>query len=81
MRYDDKTGRFVVNRWAYLNELFAYDVQHENYQNSIVVKKQLEESGFNIKDREHQWDYKEQLKCILTKEGFSERMKRYCELR
>lgn len=26
MRYDEKTDRFTVNRWAYLNELFAYDV-------------------------------------------------------
>jgi len=39
VRYDEKTDRFTVNRWAYLNELFAYDVQHENYLNSIVVKK------------------------------------------
>lgn len=26
-------------------------------------------------------DYKEQLICLLTKEGFADRMKRYCELR
>lgn len=81
VRYDEKSDRFTVNRWAYLNELFAYDVQHENYQNSIIVKKQLEESGFDIKEEERQSDYKEQLKCILTKEGFADRMKRYCELR
>ncbi len=81
VRYDEKSDCFTVNRWAYLNELFAYDVQHENYQNSIIVKKQLEESGFGIKGEESQWDYKEQLKCILVKEGFAERMKRYCELR
>lgn len=81
VRYDEKSDSFTVNRWAYLNELFAYDVQHENYQNSIIVKKQLEESGFDIKEEERQSDYKEQLKCILTKEGFADRMKRYCELR
>ncbi len=81
VRYDEKSDRFTVNRWAYLNELFAYDVQHENYQDSIIVKKQLEESGFRIKDEEKQSDYKEQLKCILVKEGFADRMKRYCELR
>ena len=78
VRYDEKSDSFTVNRWAYLNELFAYDVQHEN---SIIVKKQLEESGFGIKGEENQWDYKEQLKCILVKEGFADRMKRYCELR
>ena len=81
VRYDEKSDCFTVNRWAYLNELFAYDVQHENYQDSIIVKKQLEESGFRIKDEEKQSDYKEQLKCILVKEGFADRMKRYCELR
>ncbi len=81
VRYDEKTDRFTVNRWAYLNELFAYDVQHENYLNRIVVKKQLEDSGFGIKREEKVSDYKEQLKCILTKEGFADRMKRYCELR
>lgn len=81
VRYDEKSDSFTVNRWAYLNELFAYDVQHENYQDSIIVKKQLEESGFGIKGEECQWDYKEQLKCILVKEGFADRMKRYCVLR
>lgn len=81
VRYDEKSDSFTVNRWAYLNELFAYDVQHENYQDSIIVKKQLEESGFGIKGEEKRSDYKEQLKCILVKERFSDRIKRYCELR
>lgn len=81
VRYDEKSDSFTVNRWAYLNELFAYDVQHENYQDSIIVKKQLEESGFGIKGEEKWSDYKEQLKCILVKEGFADRIKRYCELR
>lgn len=81
VRYDEKSDCFTVNRWAYLNELFAYDVQHENYLNSVIVKKQLEDSGFNINKDERISDYKEQLKCILTKEGFTDRMKRYCELR
>lgn len=81
VRYDEKVDRFTVNRWAYLNELFAYDVQHENYKDSIIVKKQLEKSGFGIKGEEKRSDYKEQLKCILVKEGFADRMKRYCELR
>lgn len=81
MRYDEMSDRFTINRWAYLNERFAYDVQHENYLNSVVVKKQLEDSGFGVSEPEKISDYKEQLKCILTKEGFADRMKRYCELR
>lgn len=81
VRYDEKSDSFTVNRWAYLNELFAYDVQHENYQDSIIVKKQLEDSGFQVNEDERRSDYKEQLKCILTKEGFTDRIKRYCGLR
>ena len=81
VRYDERSDCFTVNRWAYLNELFAFDVQRKNYENSIIVKKQLEESGFAIKEEEKRWDYREQLKCILVKEGFADRMKRYCELR
>lgn len=81
VRYDEKSDSFAVNRWAYLNELFAYDVQHENYMNSIVVRKQLENNGFRTDEAEMRSDYEEQLRCILTKCGFAERMKRYCELR
>lgn len=81
VRYDEKSDSFAVNHMAYMNDLFAYDVQHENYQNSIIVKKQLEDSGFSVGASEKMADYKEQLKCILTKEGFADRMKRYCELR
>jgi len=81
VRYDEKSDSFTVNRWAYMNELFAFDVQHENYQDNIIVKKQLEESGFEVSEDERRSDYKEQLKCILTKEGFTDRIKRYCELR
>lgn len=81
VRYDEKSDSFTINHWAYLNELFAFDVQHKNYQDSIIVKKLLENSGFGLKGEEKKSDYKEQLKCILVKEGFADRMKRYCELR
>lgn len=81
VRYDSENDRFVVNRWAYLNDLFAYDVQRENYVNTTVVRNQIEESGMSVKGDPYMSDYQEQLKCILVKEGFSERMKRYCELR
>lgn len=65
VRYDEKSDSFTVNRWAYLNELFAYDVQHENYQDSIIVKKQLEESGFGIKGEEKRSDYKDNTSVIF----------------
>lgn len=81
VRYDADSDKFTVNKWAYLNDLFAYDVQHENYENSIIVKGQLDNSGFETTDGEIMSDYKEQVECILVKEGFAERMKRYCEHR
>ena len=81
VRYESASDKFSVNRWAYLNDLFAYDVQHENYINSIIVKSQLDNSGFDTTDEEIMSDYKEQVECILVKEGFAERMKRYCEHR
>lgn len=79
--YDSVKDRFSINKMAYLNDLFAYDVQKENYQNSLIVKRQLEESGFSVDCQEVQSDYKEQLDCIIKKESFADRMKRYCECR
>lgn len=66
---------------AYLNECFSYDVQKENYLDGIKVRKQLEDSGFNVSGNEVHSDYEEQLECIIRKEGFADRMKRYCEYR
>lgn len=79
--YDSVNQRFSVNRMAYLNDNFSYDVQKENYLDGILVRKQLEDSGFNVNENEVHSDYEEQLECIIKKEGFSDRMKRYCEYR
>ena len=79
--YDSANNCFSVNRMAYLNDCFAFDVQRENYLNGIKVKRQLEDSGFSVSGKEKQSDYGEQLECIIKKEGFADRMKRYCEYR
>ena len=79
--YDETNDRFVVNGMAYLNECFSYDVQKENYLDGIKVRKQLEDSGFDVCGSEAHSDYEEQLECIIKKEGFADRMKRYCEYR
>lgn len=79
--YNETDNRFFVNHMAYLNDCFSYDVQKENYLDGIMVRKQLENSGFNINEKEQYSDYEEQLECIIKKEGFSNRMKRYCEYR
>ena len=79
--FNETTNRFFVNNMAYLNDCFSYDVQKENYLDGISVRKQLEDSGFNVNKNEVHSDYEEQLECIIKKEGFSDRMKRYCEYR
>lgn len=79
--YDEVTNRFFVNNMAYLNDCFSYDVQKENYLDGITVRKQLEDSGFNVSGNEVHSDYEEQLECIIRKESFADRMKRYCEYR
>lgn len=79
--YDSANNCFSVNRMAYLNDCFAFDVQRENYLNGIKVKRQLEDSGFSVSGKEKHSDYGEQLECIIKKEGFADRMKRYCEYR
>ena len=79
--YDSVNDCFSVNRMAYLNDCFSFDVQRENYMNGIEVKKQLEDSGFNASESEVHYDYGEQLECIIKKDGFADRMKRYCEYR
>lgn len=79
--YDEIHQKFSVNRMAYLNDCFSYDVQKENYSDGIRVRKQLEDSGFDVNENEVYSDYEEQLECIIKKESFADRMKRYCEYR
>lgn len=79
--YDSANDCFSSNKMAYLNDCYSFDVQKENYLNGIKVKKQLEDSGFNASEKEEHSDYGEQLECIIKKEGFADRMKRYCEYR
>ena len=79
--YDETTNRFFVNNMAYLNDCFSYDVQKENYLDGITVRKQLEDSGFDVNENEVYSDYEEQLECIIKKESFADRMKRYCGYR
>mgnify|MGYP000456136727 FL=1 len=41
----------------------------------------MEDSGFSVNGKEEHSDYGEQLECIIKKDGFADRMKRYCEYR
>ena len=79
--YDERKGEFVFNRLAYVNEQYCFDVQKFNYQNGITVKKHLQESNFDTGENQTYAVYKEQLKHLIRKEPFVDRMRAYCEYR
>lgn len=85
--YDSLQDKFVMNEMAMLNERYSYDLQRYNYENGIVVKNQLVESGFDVSapqvynKPQCYKEYEEQLGHIIRKESFADRMKSYCDYR
>lgn len=79
--YDEQKGEFVFNRLAYVNEQYCFDVQKFNYQNGIIVKKLLQDSSFDVSENQTYAVYQEQLKHLIKKEPFVDRMQAYCEYR
>lgn len=79
--YDEKNDKFIVNELAYLNEQYAYDLQRHNYLNGLIVKKQIDESHYDLKTPVKYVEYEEQLRNIIKKGSFAERMKSYCDCR
>lgn len=77
--YDEQTNQFVFNKLAYVNEQFCFDLQKYNYQNGIIIRKQLEENHFDVSVDEVCVIYQENLKHLIKNETFSERMKYFCE--
>lgn len=79
--YDELKGEFVFNRLAYVNEQYCFDVQKFNYQNGVIVKKLLQDSSFDVSENQTYAVYQEQLKHLIKKEPFVDRMQAYCEYR
>lgn len=79
--YDEQKGEFVFNRLAYVNEQYCFDVQKFNYQNGVIVKKLLQDSSFDVSENQTYAVYQEQLKHLIKKEPFVDRMQAYCEYR
>lgn len=77
--YDEQKGEFVFNRLAYVNEQYCFDVQKFNYQNGVIVKKLLQDSSFDVSENQTYAVYQEQLKHLIKKEPFVDRMQAYCE--
>lgn len=79
--YDEQKGEFVFNRLAYVNEQYCFDVQKFNDQNGVIVKKLLQDSSFDVSENQTYAVYQEQLKHLIKKEPFVDRMQAYCEYR
>ena len=79
--YDELKGECVFNRLAYVNEQYCFDVQKFNYQNGVIVKKLLQDSSFDVSENQTYAVYQEQLKHLIKKEPFVDRMQAYCEYR
>ena len=79
--YDEQKGEFVFNRLAYVNEQYCFDVQKFNYQNGVIVKKLLQDSSFDVSENQTYAVYQEQLKHLIKKEPFVDRMQAYCGYR
>lgn len=77
--YDKLADRFVFNKLAYISEQYAYELQMHNYKSGIVVKKQLSENNFDVTENQTYDVYEEQLKHLIKKESFIDRMMFYCD--
>lgn len=77
--YDEKTDSFVFNNMAYLYERFAYELQ-KIYANGVTVKQELRKNNFDL-DGNQQFveKFNEQVECVIKRDSFRNRMKRYCE--
>lgn len=82
LNYNEDSKLFVINELAYLNELYNYQIQRCNYENGVVVRKQLDDSGFSsINNQQPLMYYNEQIKQMFKRQTFPARMKEYCILR
>ena len=77
--YDEKLDELVFNKMAYLYEKFAYELQNI-YANGINVKEELVTNGFELSgDEKYIAHFNEQVSCVIKRDSFRNRMKRYCE--
>ena len=80
--WNESTKQFEFNKLAQLSDRFAYDVQHYNYQNGVIVQKLLEESRkFDTSSAEAIETYKTTVAHSIRNTAFADRMKEYCEYR
>lgn len=77
--YDVKADCFRFNNMAYLYDRFAYELQRI-YANGINVKDELVKNEFELSgDQKYIANYNDQVSCVIKRDSFRNRMKRYCE--
>lgn len=81
LNYNEGSKLFVFNDLAYMNEVYNHKVQVHNYENGVVVRRSLEESGFSSLDNTQFMLYNEQIRQMFKKQTFADRMKEYCLLK
>lgn len=63
--YDDNLEAFKLNKLAYLNEKYCYEIQKFSYQNGLIIRKQLTDSGFELEGKQHWNVYEEQVRQMI----------------
>lgn len=76
--WKEKEGLFAINELSVLGDEYKARVQHELYQNGMVVRAGLDN---NFKVTEIPFTITEHLKNLALKTGFADKMKTYCEWR
>lgn len=76
--WKEKEGLFAINELSVLGDEYKARVQHELYQNGMVVRAGLDK---NFKVTEDTMTITEHLKNFALKTRFADKMKTYCELR
>ena len=80
--YNESTQTFTYNKLAEISDRFAFDVQKYNYQNGVMIKKQLDSTGkFDTSEDVATATYKGYVAFSITNTAFIDRMSNYCELR
>jgi hypothetical protein len=77
----DETSDAEFNVIAYVSDQYEYMVKTYQYENGISIKRELENSNFELNGNQVYCQYEEQLDCIVAEEPFDQRMKRYCDAR
>ncbi len=80
--YDSDSQQFVRNELAAVHDRYAYDVQQQQYQNSVVLLDEIANTEkFSVSSHQPYIVYNKTIAMTITNTAFNERMQQYCEYR